>query len=169
MKTIAICSSAYFYRHVVELEQKLQVLGYEVIIPKNARQMKESGDYDVSHYKTWFDDAADYDKKADFMRSHFAEEEKSDAILVVNDTKNGIEHYIGGNVLIEMAIAFYLNKKIFVLHDLPEDSTYIEEIKGMQPILLNGQLEKLRLDWFNGRESWVEGWRGSVLGQRSGA
>ncbi len=62
MKTIAICSSASFYRQVVELETQLLSLGYEVIIPKNARQMKTSGDYDVAHYKTWFDNAADYDK-----------------------------------------------------------------------------------------------------------
>ncbi len=79
------------------------------------------------------------------MRSHFAEVEKSDAILVVNNKKNDIENYIGGNVLIEMAIAFYLSKKIFILNNLPEESTYIEEIKGMLPVVLKGDLEKLQL------------------------
>lgn len=146
MKTIAICSSASFYKQVIDLEAQLSALGFEVIIPLNARQMKASGDFDVTHYKTWFENADDYHKKADFMRSHFAEEEKSDAILVVNNKKNEIENYIGGNVLIEMAIAFYLGKKLFILNGLPEESAYIEEIKGMLPVVLGGNLDALRFD-----------------------
>jgi len=56
--------------------------------------------------------------------------------------KNGIGNYIGGNTLIEMAFAHVLNKKIFLLNPVPEIS-YKDEIIAMQPIILNGNLEKI--------------------------
>lgn len=143
MKTITLCSSANFYKHVVEIQEALQGQGYEVLIPANAQQMKDSGDYDVSHYKTWYADANDYDKKAKFIRDHFAEIDKADAILVVNDEKHSIANYIGGNVLMEMAIAFHGNKPIYLFNDFPDESSYIEEIRGMGSITLEGDLSKL--------------------------
>ena len=144
MKTIAICSSANFYRQVVEVEAQLEKLGYKVIIPAIARKMKASGDYDVARVKTWFSNKDDYHKKTVLIRSHFEEVEASDSILVLNYAKHGIANYIGGNVLMEMAIAFYLHKPIFILNEIPEDSTFIEEINGMEPIILHGQLEKIK-------------------------
>lgn len=143
MKTITLCSSANFYKHVVEVQEQLQQMGYEALIPANAQQMKDSGDYDVSHYKTWFDDAKDYDKKAAFIRDHFAEIDKADAVLVVNDEKHGIVNYVGGNVLMEMAIAFHGNKAIYLLNGVPEESPFIEEIRGMSSQALDGDLTKL--------------------------
>lgn len=142
---ITICSSANFYRQVVDLQQQLIDQGYEVIIPHNARVMAQSGDFDVSHYKTWFDDAKDYDKKAALMRGHFDEVAKGDAILVVNNEKHGVANYIGGNVLMEMSLAFYLKKPIYILNQIPEESAFLEEILGMQPIVLGGDLTKLVL------------------------
>lgn len=144
MKTITICSSANFYRQVVAVKQDLETLGYNVLIPITAQRMQDSGDFDVSHYKTWFGDAKDYHKKAELMRTHFAEVAKSDAVLVLNYEKHGVQNYIGGNVLMEMAIGFYLNKPIYVLNDLPEDSAFEEEIIGLGSIPLGGDLLKLK-------------------------
>ena len=99
MPIIAICSSANFYKQVVDIQSQLENLGFKVIIPATARLMKQSGDYDVSHYKTWFGDANDYPKKTALMRGHFTEIEKGDAILILNYEKHGVANYIGGNVL----------------------------------------------------------------------
>jgi hypothetical protein len=143
MKTIAICSSANFYRQVVEMQAKLEKLGYKVIIPAAASKMKESGDYNVGNLKTWFNDDKDYHKKASLMRGHFREVEAVDAILVLNYQKNGQPNYIGGNVLMEMAVAFYLNKAIFIFNEIPEESIFLEEIKGMEPSVLHGKLNNL--------------------------
>ena len=77
------------------------------------------------------------------MRGHFEEVEKADAILVLNYEKHGIQNYIGGNVLMEMAIAFWLKKPIFIMNELPENSAFEEEIKGMEPILLHGNADAL--------------------------
>lgn len=121
----------------------LQKIGYQAIIPATAERMRQSGDYDVAHYKTWFSDPNDYHKKAALMRGHFIEIEKGDAILVLNDEKHGQSNYIGGNVLVEMAIAFYLHKPIFIFNDTPKDSPFLEEILGFEPVVLRGQIENL--------------------------
>lgn len=143
MKTITICSSASFYKQVIELKQELEVLGYTVLVPLTATKMEASGDYDVMHYKTWFGNADDYDKKAALMRAHFNEITKGDAVLVVNNEKHGVANYIGGNVLMEMAIAFHLGKPIYAYNDIPSESPFLEEIIGLGTIPLKGDLQKL--------------------------
>lgn len=142
MSTITICSSANFYRQAVDIQALLARKGYRVLIPDTAEKMKQSGDYDVSHYKTWFADANDYHKKAALMRGHFDKVAKGDAILVLNYEKHGVQNYIGGNVLMEMALAFYLNKPIFILNEIPKESAFLEEIIGMGPIVLHGKVEE---------------------------
>lgn len=143
MQTITICSSANFYRQVIEIQELLEKQNYRVLVPATAAKMKQSGDYDVSHYKTWFANDNDYHKKSALMRGHFEEIEHGDMILVLNYEKHGIPNYIGGNVLMEMGIAFYLNKPILILNEVPEDSPFIEEIKGFMPIVLHGKIEDL--------------------------
>src|SRR5690242_12380415 len=102
--TIVVCSSAMFYEHVVDIAVELESMGLKAVIPYTARQMQESGDYDVTNYKTWNENGQDFDKKADLMRRHFAEIAAGDAVLVINDKKHGITGYIGPNVLLEMGI-----------------------------------------------------------------
>ena len=143
MTTITICSSANFYRQAVDIQTKLEKLGLKAIIPATAIRMKQSGDFDVNHYKTWFGDKNDYHKKTALMEGHFAEIEKAESILVLNYEKHGIPNYIGGNVLMEMAIAFYLKKPIFILNEIPEKSMFLEEIIGLNPIVLHGNVDEL--------------------------
>lgn len=140
MKVVTICSSASFYTQAVVVQKQLNQDGFKVIIPATAEKMKKSADFDVSHYKTWFGDAKDYYKKSELMRGHFHEIEKADAILVLNYEKHGTKNYIGGNVLMEMALAFYLKKPIYILNEIPEESSFLEEIIGLNPIPLHGNL-----------------------------
>jgi len=58
IKSIAICSSASFYRKVLEIEDQLRELGFEVFIPKGANEMKKSGCFKVS--KPWIRDRSKY-------------------------------------------------------------------------------------------------------------
>ena len=143
MPIITICSSASFYKQVIGVQAELHALGFKVIIPATAEKMKASGDYDVDHYKTWFGDADDYHKKTALMRAHFDEVANGDITLVCNYEKHGVPNYIGGNVLMEMTLAFYLNKPIYVLNDIPEDSSFLEEIIGIGSIPLHGNLQAL--------------------------
>jgi ABC-type transport system substrate-binding protein len=140
---ITICSSANFYKQAVEIQEQLEKLGLKVVVPITATRMKASGDFDVAHYKTWFADAGDYHKKAQLMRGHFDEITKGDAILVLNYEKHGKQNYIGPNVLMEMALAFYQQKPIFIVNELPVDTPFEEELKGMMPVVLHGRAEDL--------------------------
>lgn len=141
---ITICSSANFYKHANEIQDELEARGFTVLVPHNAKQMRETGEYSAEYYRTWLTNEDDYGKKTDFMRKHFDEIEKGDVILVVNDKKRGRPGYVGGNVLIEMALAFYLHKPIYVLNPFDPESSYLEELKGMGSIVINGDLSKLR-------------------------
>jgi hypothetical protein len=143
MKTITICSSANFYKQVIELQAQLEKLGYRVLVPSTAERMKASGDYEVEHYKTWFKDANDYAKKTELMRGHFDKVAEADAILVVNNEKHGRMNYIGGNVLMEMTLAFYQHKPICLLNDAPEASDFLEEIIGLEPKMLHGDVRQI--------------------------
>jgi hypothetical protein len=76
----------------------------------------------------------------DYIRYHYNEILKNDAILVLNFDKNGIKNYIGGNTLIEMGQAYVNNKKIFLLNPVP-DMQYKDEIVAVEPIVINGNLK----------------------------
>jgi len=82
-------------------------------------------------------------KKYDLIRKHYNKIKESDAILVINNKKNETENYIGANTLIEIAFAYILDKKIYLLNDLPEFDYLLEEVKAMEPIILNGDLRKI--------------------------
>lgn len=141
--TITICTSASFYKQAVAVQDELEQAGYNVLVPETVKRMRESGDFEVSHYKTWLANADDYGKKAALMRAHFDKVAQGDAVLVLNYEKHGTQRYIGANVLMEMALAFYLQKPIFILNELPESSAFEEELKGMQPIILHGDLKTI--------------------------
>ena len=71
MKTITICSSASFYKQILQCKQDLEKLGYKVLVPKRALKMQKSGDYDVERYKTWYKNKNDYHYKTALMQGHF--------------------------------------------------------------------------------------------------
>ena len=141
--TITICSSAAFYKQAISIKQKLEDMGYTVIVPATAHKMVARNDFDVSHYKTWFGNANDYHKKAKLMRAHFDEVAHGDVTLVLNYEKHGVPNYIGGNVLMEMALAFYLKKPVYLLNEIPEESAFLEEIIGLGSVPLHGDLAGL--------------------------
>lgn len=147
MKNITICSSASFYQQAFLIEDQLKALGFQVTLPDTAHKMKQADNFDVDHYKTWFRKAEDYVRKSELIRGHFDKIAQSDVILVLNFRKNNVDNYIGGNVLIEMGVAFHLKKPIFILNDSPKNSPFEEEILGMQPIFLQGDVLRLATEY----------------------
>lgn len=140
-KVITICSSASFYKEVVVAEKELIKMGFKVLIPLTANKMKKSGDFRVETYKTWFADKNTYSRKTFLTKHHFNKVIKGDYVLVLNYEKNGKPGYIGGAVLAEMAIGLHFGKKIYILNPIQEDVSYKEEILGMMPTILNGDLK----------------------------
>lgn len=80
--------------------------------------------------------------KRNFIDEHFNKINTADAILVVNEHKNGIDNYIGGNTLIEISHAYAQGLDIFLLNPVP-DVSYDVEIRGMHPIVLDGNLDNI--------------------------
>ena len=77
------------------------------------------------------------------MTAHLEKVAWAENIIILNYDKRGIENYVGANTLIEMGLAFWLKKEIYLLNPIPEVE-YKEEILGMQPIILNGDLSRIK-------------------------
>ncbi len=143
-KVIAICSSVSFYKDVLEIGKQLKNLGFKVKLPQTANNMKKSGNFDVGQHKTWLKNKDDYRKKAKLMNSHFRKVVEADAILVINNDKNGIKGYIGGNTLMEMTLAHYFKKKIFIWNEIG-DLPIEEEVRGLNPTFIHQNLSKITI------------------------
>jgi len=140
---IAICASLDFTGEIKKIADQLTELGHEVIIPKTAEMilnnevtleqiMKEKENGEISKRAI----------RQNTFRYFFERIKEVDAILVLNFDKKGIKGYIGGNVFLEMGFAHVLGKKIFLLNGMP-DMLYKDEIIAMQPVILNGDLNKI--------------------------
>ncbi len=144
---ITICGSIAFQNEILSVKEKLEKTGYEVGIwpsevkDKNGHFIPVEEYYKIRHTAN-DDEKWVWDRKAEAVMEHFEKVAWSDAILVLNYDKNNIKGYIGGNVLMEIGLAFYLKKKIYLLNEIPELS-YKEEILGVKPIILNGDLNKI--------------------------
>ena len=128
---ITICGSMQFDPNMTELAEELTRRGYEVDKPNVVEGHVYADNLD-----------ANAELKRGFIDEHFAKMNTSEAILVVNETKNGVEHYIGGNTLMEIAYAYSQGLDIFLLNPVPE-LPYADEIRGVHPIILGGSLDAL--------------------------
>ncbi|MBL8121299.1 hypothetical protein JNM87_00930 [Candidatus Saccharibacteria bacterium] len=141
---LAVCSSASFYKTVIELSYELEALNIDVVLPKTAQKMKQEGRENDEAIIDWSSSPVGYHGKALLIREHFNEIARCDAVLVTNYEKHGKQNYIGPNVLMEMSTAFFLNKPVYILNDVPTDSPLIDEILGLEPVFLKGDVEKLK-------------------------
>ena len=128
MAKICLCSSRKFFDKLWCVKKDLEKIGYGVLVPsmKNIQDefiTEQRGEYEFAkiHY--------------DLIRKHFKKIDESDAVLVCNYDKNGIEGYIGGNTLLEMGKAFDKEIPIFLLNKIPQID-YRAEILAMRPIIL---------------------------------
>ena len=142
-KTITICSSASFFKECITIAKSLEKKGYIALLPETAQKMQDSNDFEVSHYKTWQITQQDFPKKAILIQNHFDKIVQADAVLIVNNKKHDIEGYIGGNTLMEMALAFYLKKPIYMLNEISSELLYKQEVMGMKPIFLQGDVSRI--------------------------
>ncbi len=140
---IAICGSLDFTNEIKKLADELTVKGYEVEIPLTSRRIL-NGEATVEQIKNEKEQGTFSDRaiKFDSIREYWSVIQDADAILVANYSKKGIENYIGGNSFLEMGFAHVLNRTIFLLHEIPS-MIYSDELKAMQPVILNGDINTL--------------------------
>jgi hypothetical protein len=135
---IIICGSISAAKEIIEVKQKLEMKGHIVEIPEGVKK-----DYLRGRTKVDSVEKAKDKIKFDLIRGYFNKIKNHDVVLIVNPEKKGIKGYIGGNTFIEMAFAHVLNKKLFCLYPIP-DLSYSSEIIAMQPVVLNGNLNKIK-------------------------
>lgn len=133
---------------MLRVKAELEKLGHEVDLPLTEIKNNQ-GDYiPVSEYyeirKSANPEPWVWDVKREAMLDHFAKIEWADVILVLNIEKNGVVGYVGANTLIEMGLALFLKKPIYLSNQIP-DMNCREEIMGMKPKVLDGDLSRIKL------------------------
>ncbi|MDD4271796.1 MAG: hypothetical protein PHF50_03250 [Patescibacteria group bacterium] len=142
--TITICGSISSTPKIKEVSDKLLAMGHKTYLPYTSLKIinGEMTMEEYLHEKEKNGDGAFRKIKEDLIKRYYNFIKESDAIIVLNIDKNGIKNYIGGNVFLEMGFAHVLSKKIYLYNNLP-DIIYLDELKAMQPIIINGDLSKI--------------------------
>ncbi len=134
---IFICTSKYLYNKVPEIKEKLEEKGHIITLPNsfdNPMKEEEMKKISKEEHSKW---------KSDMIKLQEEKIKNNEAILVLNYEKNNIPNYIGGSTFLEMFKAWELNKKIFLINEIPE-SMLKDEIIGFDPIILNNDLSKIK-------------------------
>jgi len=135
MKIFIICSK-HFYHKVPEIKEELEKFGHIITLPNSFDEpFKEEEVKKLSseeHIK-W---------KSEMMKLQEPKVRINEAVLVLNVEKNGQPNYIGGATFMEIVKAWELNKKIFLYNPIPEN-IFTDELKAINPIILNKDLSKL--------------------------
>lgn len=132
---ITICGSIKAIEEMEKIQDQLEKLGHTILTPTETEGVDYWGEDNTSRVEA--------KKKFDFISGHMSKIEKSDAILIVNMTKNNIENYIGANTFLEIGFAHYRKKKIYLLNPVPDQKYILDEIQTIEPIVLNGVLTKI--------------------------
>lgn len=148
---VTICSSVDFSPKIIKIKNELENEGHKVHIPYFTQKIIDGelsyGEYMEIKEKNKGDIELRKVQPTDMIKRYWDFIKSSDAILVLNLHKKGIENYIGGNTLIEMGFAYGHKKKIFLFNPIPERNEkmhYVDEISDMKPIILNGNLDNIK-------------------------
>lgn len=135
---IGIASSMQFAEEIVMIKEKLKKMGHEAFASKFAESMVGKSDEEKEKMKL-------HQKyNLDAIREFWKLMQGAEALLVLNLDKGEVKNYIGGNTLMEIGFAHVLNQKIFLLNPIPNINYYKTEIDSMKPIILNGDLTKIK-------------------------
>jgi len=140
---IMIVGSMHFAKEMAAIKDKLEKQGHNVGVPLDTLECLEN-----SELKNSFENDLESEIKhcldRDLLMEGFKQIERSDAILVVNENKNSVEGYIGCSVLMEIGIAFYLGKKIYLLNDIDRSQKYALEVLITKPEIIGGDISKIK-------------------------
>ena len=142
MKILIICSKRS-YENIPNIKKSLEQKNIQVFLPNCYDDPK-------TEERMW---NLGREKHQEFKAQMYKQSEETiknmDAVLVLNFDKitdGKIEkNYIGGATFLEIYDAFKLNKKIYLYNDIPEGMLY-DEIQGFAPIIINGDLSKVKED-----------------------
>lgn len=134
---IFICASKYNYDKIPPIKEALEKRGHKITLPNSyddpfrEEKLKKKGRKHHIEFKT------------KMLREQEKKVKANNAILVLNYEKHGQPNYIGGATFLEIFKAFELGKKIFLINPIP-DNIFTDELRGINPIIINGNLSKIR-------------------------
>lgn len=134
---IGVVGSLQFAEKLLEVRNQLNELGHDAYVSDLIEPFVGL----TEEARTKLDQ--EQKQNDDVIREFWKKMHGGDALLVVNVTKRGIEHYIGGNAFLEMGFAHVLGQKIFLWNPIPEIPNYQFEMEAMRPVVINGDLEKI--------------------------
>ena len=137
MKVI-LCGSISVADEIRAVRDSLLGLGHEVEIPTDVKTERFVGRKNATT-----EEIIEHQIRHDAIRDHYEKMKLCDTVLIVNAEKKGIKGYVGVNTFLEMAFAHVLKKKLFCLNALP-DMFYTPEMIALQPVILNGDLTRLK-------------------------
>lgn len=127
-----------FTERMLEIKRELEKLGHKVFVSSFINKYVGKSEKEKEKLTLF------HKNEKDAIREFWGKIKKSDAILVLNYDRRGIENYIGGNTLMEIGFAHVLNKKIFLINPIPNIKFYKSEIEACRPIIINENLTKIR-------------------------
>lgn len=130
-----------FSKEMMDAKKTLESMGHAVFVPHDIEDHLEKPDL--------VDDLSgnmQHVIETDVMRKCFDLVAHSDAVLVLNLHRKGINGYIGTSTLMEIGLAYYLGKKLFLYNDIPhwDDVRWAHEINIMQPTIVHGDLSRVK-------------------------
>lgn len=141
---ITIIGSSRFKEKKIEVKKELIGLKHEPIIHPDYEAFVRGEKQEIWHMVENGEHARAKIEN-DYIMWYYRAIVGSDAVLVVNVEKGGVNNYIGGNAFLEMGFAYVNGKKIYCYNDLPsrEECGYADEIQAMQPIVIDRDLTRI--------------------------
>jgi len=135
---ILILGSMSFSPEMKEIGEQLISRGHEIRLPEFIEEYTRCSSRQEMHERAVSNKLA-----YNLYKVYHDLISETDAVLIVNKDKKGIENYVGANSLIEMAFARALGKRIYLLQGIPK-MDYTDEITATNPITLNGNLGEIK-------------------------
>src|SRR4051812_14365586 len=135
---IGVVGSMQYTEQMIAARDMLQTLGHDAFLTNLASPFIGKSDEEKEHIKIH------QKHHNDAIREFWRLMQGADAILVMNLDRKGITNYIGGNTFLEIGFAHVLDQKVFLYNPVPDIPFYKSEIDAMQPIIINGDLKRIR-------------------------
>ena len=135
-----LCGSATFAKQILEAKKVLEKAGHLCHTTEDMEHYSENPDAKLS-----FEEELKLSIQYDVMRQCLKKVAESDAVLFLNYEKNSIKGYLGTSMLMEIGLAYYLDKKIYLLHTIDQSQNYALELAVIKPVILDGDISKVPL------------------------
>lgn len=132
-KNIVICGSMSFYNEMLECQKLLKEIGVNSIVPKEEDEIVQT--YDETQF-------FEFKRKVSSAYLKKIRDKETSGVLIYNGKKHGEMNYIGANTLVELAMAFSWNRKIFLFNDIYEPLRH--ELLAWKCICLKGDIKEIK-------------------------